>query len=52
MSNELLIFNNEKFGQVRTVMIDNKPYAVANDIARALGYAEPKNAVARHCKGH
>lgn len=49
--NEIQIFNNEEFGQVRTVEIDGKPYFVANDVARALGYAVPKDAVARHCKG-
>lgn len=48
---ELQIFNNEEFGQVRTVEIDGKPYFVANDVARALGYATPKDAVTRHCKG-
>lgn len=49
--NELQIFNNEEFGQVRTVEIAGKPYFVANDVAKALGYAVPKDAVARHCKG-
>lgn len=48
---DLQIFNNEEFGQVRTVEIDGKPYFVANDVARALGYATPKDAVTRHCKG-
>lgn len=51
MRNELQIFNNEEFGQVRTVEIDGKPYFVANDVAKALGYSVPKDAVARHCKG-
>lgn len=49
--NELQIFNNEEFGRIRTVEIDGKPYFVANDVARALGYATPKDAVSRHCKG-
>lgn len=48
---ELQIFNNEEFGQVRTVEIDGKPYFVANDVARALGYSVPKDAISRHCKG-
>lgn len=51
MQNELQIFNNEEFGQVRTIEIDGKPYFVANDVAKALGYAVPKDAVTRHCKG-
>lgn len=49
--NELQIFNNEEFGQVRTVEIDDKPYFVANDVAKALGYARPADAVTAHCKG-
>ena len=49
--NELAIFNNEEFGDVRTIMIDGKPYFCAKDVAGALGYAKPRNAVATHCKG-
>lgn len=49
--NELQIFENSEFGSVRTVDIDGKIYFVANDVAKALGYAKPANAVAAHCKG-
>ena len=49
--NELSIFNNEEFGDVRTIMIEGKPYFCAKDVAGALGYAKPRNAVATHCKG-
>ena len=49
--NELKIFKNEEFGSVRTTEIDGKTYFVANDVAKALGYASPKDAVSRHCKG-
>lgn len=49
--NELQIFNSEEFGDIRTVEIDGKPYFVANDIARALGYKRPADAVTAHCKG-
>ena len=49
--NEVTIFNNEEFGQVRTTMIDDKPYFCANDIAKALGYTNPRKAVSDHCKG-
>ena len=48
---ELEIFKNEEFGEVRTVMIDDKPYFVANDIASALGYKRPADAVSAQCKG-
>lgn len=49
--NELQIFNSEEFGEVRTVEIDGKPYFVANDVARALGYKRPADAITQHCKG-
>jgi len=49
--NELQIFNNEEFGQVRTVEIDGKPYFAASDVAEALGYSNPRDAISRHCKG-
>ena len=47
----LQIFNHSEFGEVRWVEIDGKPYAVANDIARPLGYSEPHKAISAHCKG-
>lgn len=49
--NELQIFNSTEFGQVRTVEINEKPYFVANDVARALGYVETAKAIRTHCKG-
>lgn len=51
MNNELEIFKNEKFGEVRTLVIDEKPYVLANDVARALGYKRPADAISSHCKG-
>ena len=48
--NELQIFQNEEFGQVRTVDIDGKTYFVANDVAKALGYSNPSKATNDHCK--
>lgn len=49
--NELMIFSNEEFGEVRTVEINGKPYFVANDVAKALGYVETAKAIRTHCKG-
>ena len=51
MNNELEIFKNEDFGEVRTLVIDEKPYVLANDVARALGYKRPADAISAHCKG-
>lgn len=48
--NDLKIFNNAEFGQIRTVEIGGKIYFVASDVARALGYEKPANAVAMHCR--
>lgn len=47
---EAIIFNNELFGAIRFIDVEGKPYAVANDIATALGYARPRKAVLDHCK--
>ena len=46
--NDLQIFSNPEFGQVRTVEIDGQPWLVGKDVAVALGYAKPQNAIARH----
>ena len=49
--NQLQIFNNPEFGQVRAIEKDGKTYFVGIDIARALGYSNPSKAVIQHCKG-
>ena len=48
--NELKLFENEEFGQVRMVEIDGKPYFMGSDIAKALGYARPNDAINQHCR--
>lgn len=48
--NDLEIFRNDEFGEVRTVLIDDKPYFCGNDVAKALGYAKPNNAISTHCR--
>ncbi len=47
--NELQVFNNDIFGQVRTIFVDDKPYFCGNDIATALGYKTPRHAISTHC---
>ncbi|EPY2273184.1 BRO-N domain-containing protein [Clostridium sporogenes] len=51
--NNLQIFKNQEFGMVRMTEINNKPYAVANDVLKALGYAEGswRTTLSRKCKG-
>lgn len=46
--NELQIFNNEEFGEIRAVEIDGEPWVVAKDVASILGYRNPQEAVREH----
>lgn len=48
--NDLKIFKNKEFGQVRTIEIDGKPYFMGSDIAKALGYSRPNDAIKQHCR--
>ena len=47
MKDEIQIFRNEEFGEVRTVMIDNEPWFVAADICGALALSNPSVTVSR-----
>lgn len=46
--NDLQIFSNPEFGQVRTVEIDGTPWLVGKDVAVALGYKNPTKAIIAH----
>lgn len=46
--NDIQIFNNPDFGEIRTVIIKGEPYFVGIEVAKALGYAVPKTATAKH----
>ena len=46
--NELMIFNNTEFGEIRTIEIDGEPWLVGKDVALALGYERPTDAVRKH----
>jgi len=49
--NEVQFFSNPRFGDIRVIMNENsEPLFVANDIAKSLGYTNPRKAVADHCK--
>lgn len=48
---EIQIFNNLEFGAIRMVELNSKPYFVGKDIAKCLGYKNPRDAISRHCKG-
>ena len=46
--NNLLIFTNQEFGQIRTIEQNGQPWFVGKDVAVALGYSKPENAIATH----
>ena len=48
MSNEIKIWENSKFGTVRTVEIDGEPWLVGKDVAETLGYSNPQKAIRDH----
>lgn len=43
--NEIQVFNNPAFGEIRTVTIQDEPWFVGKDVAQVLGYKEPTKAV-------
>lgn len=48
----LQVFNNEDFGKIRAAVTDDgNPIFCARDVAVALGYKNPNDAIAKHCKG-
>ena len=46
--NEIMIWKNEEFGEVRLVEIEGEPWFVGKDVAEALGYSKARNAIAAH----
>lgn len=48
---DLQTFTNNAFGAIRTINRDGKVYFCGRDVASALGYKDPTNAMKQHCKG-
>ena len=46
--NELQIFNNPEFGDIRVIEIDGEPWIVGKDVAAVLGYSNTKDAILNH----
>lgn len=46
--NEIKIFNNPEFGEIRTVSINNEPWFVGKDVAYVLGYNDTNQAIRKH----
>ena len=51
MDNMVKTFVNEEFGSVRTIEENGKILFCGSDVAKALGYRRPKDAITAHCKG-
>lgn len=45
--NELQTFSNAQFGEIRSLVIDEMPYFVGRDVAKVLGYANTRDALAK-----
>lgn len=45
---QIQIFNNAEFGEIRSMEIGGEPWFVDKDVATAMGYAKPRNAIERH----
>ena len=50
MKNEIMRFVNEKFGEIQILQINGKFEFGATEIAKILGYNNPRDAIKRHCK--
>ena len=46
--NEMTVFQNPDFGAVRSLTMDGEPWFVGRDVATALGYKKPQNAILSH----
>ena len=46
--NEIKLFTNKEFGEIRTMNIDEEPWFVGKDVAEALGYSNASKAVSAH----
>lgn len=46
--NDLMVFNNVEFGEIRVVNINNEPYFIGKDVAGALQYKNTRDALIKH----
>ena len=46
----ITVFENEEFGSVRTVIEDGRILFCAKDVAKSLGYVNPRKAILDHCR--
>lgn len=48
--NKMTVFSNSEFGQIRTLESNGKIIFCGTDVARALGYSRPNDAISAHCR--
>lgn len=51
-NNQVTVFQNEAFGQVRVITKDGEPWFVGKDVADVLGYSNTRDALAQHVREH
>lgn len=49
--NDIQVFSNDLFGEIRTLTENDKVLFCGKDVASALGYVRPRDAIRKHCKG-
>lgn len=50
MENRMQVFNNTQFGDIRIITEGDKTLFCGTDVAKALGYSRPNDAIAAHCR--
>lgn len=50
MNNQIQVFNNEEFGEIRTLCEGERVLFCGSDVAKSLGYDQPHKAIDRHCR--
>ena len=45
---DIQVFNNPEFGEIRTTVINDEVWFVGKDVAKALGYSNDRDAIAKH----
>mgnify|MGYP001624063651 FL=1 len=51
MDNKMAVFNNREFGSIRVIEQNGKYLFCGSDVAKALGYSNPRKAVRDHTRG-
>lgn len=48
MQNDLMVFQNQEFGEIRSILINDEPWFVGKDVASVLGYSNTAKAIRDH----